>query len=426
MPEKAQCPEKDSSKESRFLDWLVANGADLTTLTWPGTLADLTITRREVRTCELPRGVYTSERRTKDQVIMTIPERCFISEDMVMNHADYDFIYAAFPPSLRYDDPILSLFLMSERLRGSASFYAPYLEILPQEPDTPIVGTTWTHEALEACQDPQLVKRVGQRLGLMQSIFHQLRHICQETQVWTTLPWLSQPDDFTFELFSWAWAIIQSRSFGRRLPYTALVPFADCLNHGNVNMTYDYDHTRGVFTMTCGQALGKGAQVLNSYGRKSNTELLMDYGFVLGPENEWNVLDLALPTLYSTLNCRLGWRPESGKALLRWARGGGSPKVDEHKALLRALEALAQVFPTTLAQDRVAEIDSSGPQDDPKLPIAWAYRRGQKTLLAFHQTILQCMIHTNSLDHKSLHESRECLSPAGLAYLEAYAVQQQQ
>jgi len=33
----------------------------------------------------------------------------------------------------------------------------------------------------------------------------------------------------------------QARAFGRRLPWTALVPFADCLNHANVATKYDFD-----------------------------------------------------------------------------------------------------------------------------------------------------------------------------------------
>ena len=45
----------------------------------------------------------------------------------------------------------------------------------------------------------------------------------------------------TFEVFRWAWMTIQARAFGRRLPWTALVPFADTLNHGNYQTKYDKD-----------------------------------------------------------------------------------------------------------------------------------------------------------------------------------------
>lgn len=41
-------------------------------------------------------------------------------------------------------------------------------------------------------------------------------------------------DRYTFELFDFAWSTVQARAFGKRLKSSALVPFADCLNHGNV------------------------------------------------------------------------------------------------------------------------------------------------------------------------------------------------
>lgn len=51
------------------------------------------------------------------------------------------------------------------------------------------------------------------------------------------LPLLPPPpktERYTFELFDFAWGTIQARAFGKRLECSALVPLADCLNHGNV------------------------------------------------------------------------------------------------------------------------------------------------------------------------------------------------
>lgn len=44
----------------------------------------------------------------------------------------------------------------------------------------------------------------------------------------------SKMDQYTFELFDFAWGTVQARAFGKRLTCSALVPLADCLNHGNV------------------------------------------------------------------------------------------------------------------------------------------------------------------------------------------------
>jgi hypothetical protein len=81
---------------------------------------------------------------------------------------------------------------------------------------------------------------------------------------------------------------VLARAFGRRLPWSSLVPFADCLNHNNVATKYDFDvEVDGVknnlFRMfpTGENAYPMGGEVFNSYGRRKNDNLLIDYGFAM-------------------------------------------------------------------------------------------------------------------------------------------------
>lgn len=97
-------------------------------------------------------------------------------------------------------------------------------------------------------------------------------------------------EEFTFERFKFAWNSVQARAFGKRLPWTAMVPFADCLNHSNVQTKYDYDvDGNGMFRLfpTGDNHYPQGAEVFNSYGRRPNENLLMDYGFTM-LDNEWD------------------------------------------------------------------------------------------------------------------------------------------
>lgn len=101
---------------------------------------------------------------------------------------------------------------------------------------------------------------------------------------------------YTFDRFKFAWKTIQARTFGRRLPWTALVPFADCLNHTNVATKYDFDvNDNGLFRLypSGATSFAQGAEVFNSYGRRSNFQLLLDYGFAL-PDNEWDYVDVEI------------------------------------------------------------------------------------------------------------------------------------
>jgi histone-lysine N-methyltransferase SETD3 len=96
--------------------------------------------------------------------------------------------------------------------------------------------------------------------------------------------------EFTYNRFKFSWLCIQARAFGRRLPWTALVPFADCLNHTNVQTKYDFNvDGNKMFRLFPSGAnhYSKGNEVFNSYGRRPNDNLLMDYGFAL-LDNEWD------------------------------------------------------------------------------------------------------------------------------------------
>ena len=101
-------------------------------------------------------------------------------------------------------------------------------------------------------------------------------------------------DQFTFENFKFCWFSIMARAFGKRLPWTAMVPFADCLNHSNLQTKYDYDeNNNGLFRLfpTGGNSYAKGAEVFNSYGRRANDNLLLDYGFSM-LDNEWDWVEV--------------------------------------------------------------------------------------------------------------------------------------
>ena len=99
--------------------------------------------------------------------------------------------------------------------------------------------------------------------------------------------------------FEFAWGTIQARAFGRRLPWTALVPFADLLNHGNVATKYHFEPPpcgEAIFRLfpSGGNAYRAGAEVFNSYGRRPNDNLLLEYGFAM-LDNEHDGVDLGVP-----------------------------------------------------------------------------------------------------------------------------------
>lgn len=90
-----------------------------------------------------------------------------------------------------------------------------------------------------------------------------------------------------FSSLSYAtWLATRSVVTSRRFTHdsgSALVPFGDLLNHA-VDPEVDWDWVEGAFVLTTRRAVPAGAELHDSYGSKSNTRLLLTYGFTL-PDN---------------------------------------------------------------------------------------------------------------------------------------------
>ncbi|GAA5873147.1 hypothetical protein JCM16303_006955 [Sporobolomyces ruberrimus] len=189
--------------------------------------------------------------------------------------------------------------------------------------------------------------------------------------------------ELTWERWLWASTIISSRAFPSHLldndkenSTPVLFPGIDMLNHKpTAKLTWCSDvHVTTTSTMEGGKD-GKGmlsivvdeevpvdSQVFNTYGAKSNEELLLGYGFVLSPQNPADclALKLSLPpncseALFNLLHLL---KLEGMRHLI--SRKGELP--DELKAQMRLLlsppEEIEQLFSTVKEKvERGAEID---------------------------------------------------------------------
>ncbi|CAM9159340.1 unnamed protein product, partial [Discosporangium mesarthrocarpum] len=250
-----------------------ANGARFDKISWPAE------TQNGIR------GVVATEDINSGDYIVSIPRRLMLSVAHAKEDPELGHIWRNNPSLLRGDTG-LALFIMQEKIRGEKSFYWPFLRILPD----PYNLSCWTEQELLELQDEKLVRRSKSRnkhcrLQYDERTMFELR--LRYPDVYST-------DVYTFELFLYAWRIIQTRAFGKRLPWTALVPIADCMNHGNVQTKYDFDvdgnDTFRLFPSGENHYL-QGSEVLNSYGRRPNDNLLLEYGFSM-MDNQWDEVEI--------------------------------------------------------------------------------------------------------------------------------------
>lgn len=261
----------DPERVAKFLFWLTSNGAVFDKISWP-----------EVDPISGLRGAYAKVDIGPDEVMLDIPARLMMSPPHAF--ADEE-VGAALRSSadLLAGDLLLTVYIMHELRKGETSFYHPYLDILPVAQCL----TEWRDEELDDLQDERLKLRAISRRRSLRITFERCLGALARRY-----PAQFPPEQFPFEAFAFAWNSVQARAFGRRLPWTALVPLADCLNHNNLQTKYSFDNRFHLFP-TGRNRYRRGEEVFNSYGRRPNDNLLLDYGFAL-QGNQWDEVEICL------------------------------------------------------------------------------------------------------------------------------------
>lgn len=102
--------------------------------------------------------------------LLELPERLLLSPLAALDAP------APFGPALEdclgslTDEEAVTAYLCHELDRGAASFYHPYLAILPPRDDLGVLSCmAWDDAELAACQDPWLVEEVGRRRRAMRA-----------------------------------------------------------------------------------------------------------------------------------------------------------------------------------------------------------------------------------------------------------------
>ena len=196
-------------------------------------------------------------------------------------------ILAACPTLLHDADSQLAVWLCAAKHAGESSAWAPYIRQLPV-PET--IGS-WSAHELQELQDQALCARAISRERTIEYRYHTIRDEIESK--WPgRIDWAAPV--WRLAGYRWAWLTVQARAFGRRIPWPALVPFADNLNHGQVPIKYRVTK-QGTFELysTRGKVFRAGEEVLNSYGRRTNAYLLIEYGFALEC-NEWDYVPVRL------------------------------------------------------------------------------------------------------------------------------------
>lgn len=260
----------DESVNDNLVSWMVANGFDQHT----------TLCLREFP--ETGRGVMTQQRLLPGDTILRIPTRLLITTETAVNGILHHFLTRHHEELTPIE--VLTVFLMSEKLRGCDSKWRFFIDSLPATYTTPaFLGAkrlSSLPDAMRKKADIQVSKirstflRLRTRLGSCVGNDAKLSSLC---------------DNFSWKFFVWAWTAVNTRCIfvgrgSRRAvlaeDHCALAPFLDCLNHH-----WKADIQTAVvgsnFEIVTNNTYEPGDQVFINYGSHDNKKLFLEYGFVL-------------------------------------------------------------------------------------------------------------------------------------------------
>ncbi|ELU11224.1 hypothetical protein CAPTEDRAFT_181634 [Capitella teleta] len=187
---------------------------------------------------------------------------------------------------------LLALHVLCE-LCSPASFWLPYLKILPHSYSSPLYFNPEDLQLLKA--SPTLSEMINQFRNITRQYAY-FFNLFQGHELASKLP--IQVKNICYDDYRWAVSSVMTRQNqiptldGQRM-ISALIPLWDMCNHTNGQITTDFSLKNDRSECFSLEGTVAGAQVFIFYGSRSNAELLIHNGFVY-PQNHSDRLTIRL------------------------------------------------------------------------------------------------------------------------------------
>ncbi|XP_058042851.1 SET domain-containing protein 4 isoform X1 [Ahaetulla prasina] len=247
---------------------------------------------------ETGRGLMTTKTLQAEELIISLPEKCLLTSNTVLNSYLGEYILKWRPPI----SPLIALcsFLIAEKWFHRKSVWKPYLDLLPETYTCPVYLEQVT---LNLFPEPLRRKAVDQLL-FIHDLFTSSKQFFSSLQ-----PLFSEDVEiiFNFSAFQWAWCTINTRTvfmkhsqkdcFSREPDIYALAPFLDLLNHNpKAQVKASFNENTKCYEIKTHLGYQKYKEVYICYGPHDNQRLLLQYGFVAS-DNPHSCVHVSTDTL---------------------------------------------------------------------------------------------------------------------------------
>ncbi|KAM4795055.1 SET domain-containing protein 4 [Rhinophrynus dorsalis] len=228
------------------------------------------------------RGLMAIRHLQPGELIISLPEKCLITTEIVLQSYLGKYIRGWTPPI----SPLLALstFLITEKHAGDRSQWKPYLDVLPGTYSCPVY---WEPEVVNLLPEPVKQKALEQQMEVHElyksslPFFNSLQPLFNERA----------DSVLTYGALRWAWCTVNTRTVYKKHAQRdclstqsdvyALAPYLDLLNHSpRVKVEAAFNEKSRCYEIKTNGRCRKYDQVFICYGPHDNQRLLLEYGFV--------------------------------------------------------------------------------------------------------------------------------------------------
>ena len=178
-------------------------------------------------------GILAMEDIKPNEILWEIPSKALINtrnaycSDLYPFFSYYVTVFS--PKSYIWDYTVIYLFMKYEQLKGLKSQWYPYLQVLPKDTNTP---TNWTENEINEMQDKRFIEYVFSEKKEILACWDELESVIKN------FPNLFPHNIVNIGSFTEFWALSSSRCFCSKARLSTFAPYADFVNHENVDSFY--------------------------------------------------------------------------------------------------------------------------------------------------------------------------------------------
>jgi hypothetical protein len=181
-------------------------------------------------------GLMATEDIGRNEVMIKVPSALIINTKKAFYCPELRDLYYHNPDVFGKhtpdgEDNVFHTFVLWEMQKKEKSDYYQMIKMWPRGTD---ILMNWEDEDLEMLQDPTLTQEAQKQYNSVMQTWNRLYKCLSR------YPELFKPETIGFNKFKWVYILTMNRCFASNWPCVSqMVPFADQLNHENVNVFYD-------------------------------------------------------------------------------------------------------------------------------------------------------------------------------------------